>query len=50
MADETFPHEESGLVDVPQEPVLLPSHEVAEVDWPVHEVGLIGKLAYSLLM
>jgi len=60
MAKETFPPEQSGLVPVPQERILLPQVEVAEVDWPVRttrfnrksgilivdvdEPGLISKL------
>lgn len=35
MAKETFPPEQSGLVTVPQEHILLPQVEATEVDWPV---------------
>ena len=38
MADETFPHEESGIVVVPQERILLPSEETNETIWPVQEI------------
>lgn len=38
MAKETFPLEQSGMVTVPQERILLSQEETAKADWPVREV------------
>ncbi|HLA49548.1 MAG TPA: hypothetical protein VJY84_03335, partial [Candidatus Saccharimonadales bacterium] len=38
MADETFPHDKSGMVVVPRERILLPSEETNEAIWPVQEI------------
>ncbi|MBI2008999.1 hypothetical protein HYS84_01135 [Candidatus Saccharibacteria bacterium] len=38
MAEKAFPRHKSGLVAIPQERILLPQVEIAELDWPVNDI------------